>query len=424
MIEFLDKKKLNILKIERDSIFNFFLEPKNLGNNRNFNHIGLLSGLPGIILTIVDGLTSAEISEQKKTVLFYIKKTFEIVEETPYLTPSYCDGLAGYGYFLLEIRKLKIVLEDTSLSLEINEILIEIDEILTEQIPKFVEHKNFDIMHGLIGLGLFFLAKKDKNKVLKITEILIQNSYITEKGGVYWKKYDTYDTYSTILDTGNAHGIGANIYFLTKVLSNGIELSIKRKSELTDLIQNSINFYFEIIQNLSPNIYCYFPLKINFESFQKNNFNPENSRLGWCYGDLGTLYTLLMASNQIKNNQLILDITERLIIVSKRKIEDESYTVDAGFCHGTSGMAILWYNIFTITQRIEFRTVALYWLDETLKKKIKMDNTYEINYGFIIEDSLQKNFSILEGLSGVLSCYNKFINKTTERVEDILMIKY
>lgn len=425
------KIDINVEKVIKQEIFDiskFLLDWDNIKDNRNANHIGLLAGLPGVILTLYEnhiisptGILKPQNHELRK----YILKTFEIIEDKEYISPTYCDGLAGYGVFLLKLKNNNFLdKNDTELHNQINEILEDIDDVLAEQLNIFYKNDNLDILHGLLGLGLYFIERESQTNVIEVINILNKKKCRTQEGDIYWKKYDAYDSYDTILDMGNAHGMGANIFFLTKVLSKEIFLTDDLKIIVTDLIDNSISFYLKNVQKISKEINCYFPLKINSDKFEKNIVTPSNSRLGWCYGDLAVLYTLLMASIKIEKKEYERIIIEKLLFVANRKYENEKQIIDAGFCHGTSGIALLFLNIYHLTKNEVFWECANYWLKLTINKKDVTQLNGYVDYDFIINNSSEKNISILEGLTGVLACYLKFLNSETRIVEELLMIKY
>jgi hypothetical protein len=392
---------------------------------RNSNHIGILSGLPGIILSLFEYAKINPIVNDKEVLNEYIHKTIKILENTEKLSPTYCDGLAGYGIFFLKLKTNKFIDKNNEeLNKQIDEILEEIDEVLEEHIDIYNKKNNLDILHGLLGIGLYFIERENKIRVNDIVKILSAKKITTKEGYVYWKKYDSYDVFDTILDMGNAHGIGANIFFLSKVLSKKIFLTEDLTIVVNDLIDNSINFYLNNTQIITKEIYSYYPFKILATDFEQNTLTAANSRLGWCYGDLGVLYTLLMASILLQKKSFEKVILERLVFVASRTLEKEKHSIDAGFCHGTCGIAILFLNIYYVSNNEVFWETANYWLKETINKKNVAQSNEYVDYGFAIENTMEKNISIIEGLAGVLICYHKFLYSDAPILEELLMIKY
>ncbi|WP_375563077.1 lanthionine synthetase LanC family protein [Bernardetia sp. OM2101] len=406
---------MDIVK-EVENITDYLSDWERIKHVRNARHIGLLAGMPGLILTLsqTQPLSNREVIEE------YIHKTFDILNESTHISPTYCDGLAGYGYVLLQLQKKKLI-HTPSLQQDIDAVLSEIDEILQEQIVSLSEQNNFDILHGLVGVGLYFLERENIENLEKIVQLTISQTSQTEDGFIYWTKYDKYDYYDTIIDFGNAHGMGANIFFLSKVLSRNILLS-ELNSKIKEIVVAAIEFYLNHLQKLDDVIYCYFPLKIKATDFHNKSYKAENSRLGWCYGDLGILYTLLHTINLLGINKHYDSIVSMLRTVAQRRDYEQNFTIDAGFCHGTSGLAIMFLNIYKITNEEFFLETANYWLEQTKAHKEKEKGN--INYGFVIVNSIEENLSILEGLAGVLVCYQKFLEWDTSTAEEILMIKY
>ncbi|MGG8497558.1 lanthionine synthetase LanC family protein [Tenacibaculum sp. TC6] len=220
--------------------------------------------------------------------------------------------------------------------------------------------------------------------------------------------------------------MGANIFFLTKVLTKDyIEDSVK--SRIITIIDNAIQFFLKYEQQINEKIFSFYPVKMEYEDYVNKNIVIQNSRLGWCYGDLGILYTLLFASKKIHNESYVSKIVEMLKHVASRKFEDENhkkFIIDAGFCHGTSGIAILFRNIYDITGDDLFLKTSNYWIEKTLVQRKKEQGEDSIDYGLDIKGTDKQNISVLEGLAGILLCYNKFLGKDTTASEELLMIKY
>ncbi len=411
------------LKSEVNLIYDYLSSWDSIKEIRNTNHIGLLSGLPGVILSLSEYSDDESKKDYFKT---YIEKTFDIVNKADHLTPTFCDGLAGYGFFLLQLKEENLLKNDSELENDINEVLEEVDEILIPQVEELYSHGNFDILHGLLGIGFYFLKRDNISMVMKVVNIIIEDACKSEDGYIFWKKYDGYDRFATVIDLGNAHGIGANIFFLTKVLTKDyIEDFVK--SRITTIIDNAIQFFLKYEQQINEKIFSFYPVKMEYEDYVNKNIVIQNSRLGWCYGDLGILYTLLFASKKIHNESYVSKIVEMLKHVASRKFEDENhkkFIIDAGFCHGTSGIAILFRNIYDITGDDLFLKTSNYWIEKTLVQRKKEQGEDSIDYGLDIKGTDKQNISVLEGLAGILLCYNKFLGKDTTASEELLMIKY
>jgi lantibiotic biosynthesis protein len=412
------KKKL---EREVENILGFIQNWENISKSRNSNHLGLFSGLTGLIVVLLDIYTKQQSLVEKQKIKEYFLHSLDIIENNETLLASYCDGLSGYGFFLLKLKQSNVFLDETDaeILIQIDDILVQIDEILEEQIEVFFEQDNHDLLHGVIGLGIYFLEKDKLDLVNKIVGFLIERSSIKDDQ-VFWKKYDKYKTYTTVIDMGNAHGNSSILYFLSKIL-----VKIPTDERIKNLIKGNITFYLKNKQALNDSICTYFPTLINATDFENNTHKPENSRLAWCYGDLGTLYTLLIVTIQINENVIYNDIVAMLKNLAQRRLETESFVIDSGFCHGTSGIAVIFDKIYNHTGKNIFLETSKYWIEETLKYKNKELNSIpSIGYSFQITDTNEQNFSLLEGLTGLLYCYLNFLFQDMPLTDETLLLKF
>jgi hypothetical protein len=394
---------------------------KNISKSRNTNHLGLFSGLTGLIIVLLDCHSKKPMIVEKKVIKEFILYTFAIIENNETIMTSYCDGIAGYGFFLNKLKKNNFFLEDSDKEIfnQIDDLLNQIDEILEEQIDVFFLQDNYDILHGAVGLGIYFLERDKLDFVFKILDFLVEKSTTIEEE-VFWKKYDKYMSFTTVIDMGNAHGNSSILYFLTKILKKTPE-----NKRIKKLIYGNINFYLKNKQLIGNNIFTHYPTLINANDFINKTHMPENSRLAWCYGDLGALYTLLIVTNQICENQMYNDVVSMLEKVANRRLETESFEIDAGFCHGSSGIAIIFDKIYEHTGMNVFLETSKYWIRETLKHKLKESNSkLSARYDFPIVDTNEQNISLLEGLTGILFCYSKFTLQEMPITEEALFLKF
>ena len=410
------KKKV---KEEVDLILEFILNWDEISNEEDVKNIALLSGLPSITILLLDYYTKFPSINLKLKIKEYVIKSIDIIEVQDKIFPSYCAGLAGYGFFLLKLKQTDILSEDIEILNQIDEISNQIDEILEEQIDIDFLDDNFDILHGVLGVGLYFLERDKLSFVDKIVDKLVETSF-SKEDQIYWKKYDKFKAVDSIIDMGNAHGNSSIIYFLSKILSKN-----PKNEQVKELIKKSINFYLNNCQELNDEIYSYFPHQIITKEFDEGINKPGNSRFAWCYGDLGVLNTLLMSSKLIEDDKMYLNILDKLKNIANRKYETEVFTIDAGFCHGSSGIAIIFNKIHKLTGIKTFSKESEYWVNITLGEKNKSNNSIKnLGYSFPINDNKNHSLTLLEGLAGLLFCYLNFLYDDMPFTEETLLIKF
>ncbi|PZR19475.1 MAG: hypothetical protein DI539_13840 [Flavobacterium psychrophilum] len=409
-----------LLKSEVDailaSLYSWQFTPKQV----NTNDLSLMSGHPGAIAMLVDIYNNDPSVVSKKTIQDCIQVTFSILENAQEFYPTYCGGLAGYGYFLLKLSNTHFFTDDSDQEIidTIEEIIIQIDELLIEQLDINLHHDNVDILHGAVGMGIYFLERDNIICINKIVDKLEKDAKYRD-GGLYWQKYEQYRLFTTVVDMGLAHGNASLLYFLAKVFTKDT-----KNEKVKKLISDSIRFHIDNAQQLNVEISSYFPHMIDALHFDSSSHTSENSRLAWCYGDLGVLHTLLIASITINEENLYDQIITMAENASKRKSKENTGVIDVGFCHGSSGIAAIFQSFYDLTKNIKFLEASQHWLSYTLSCKdqtLKADET--AGYSFFVDNKKIADLSLLEGVGGVLFSYCKSLYQDMPLTDEILFLK-
>lgn len=127
---------------------------------------------------------------------------------------------------------------------------------------------------------------------------------------------------------------------------------------------------------------------------------------GWCSGYLGIGYLLYetaesMADEQLKTFSLSL-LTNGII--------DHTLVKDAGFCHGSAGIAYLYRRLYQKTGSLYFHDAATHWCNATL------DYTSDINgatrYKSYKGNTFYRSLSLLDGIAGTGLVLLSFLSET------------
>ena len=307
-------------------------------------------------------------------------------------------GLAGIGYVF------DIINQDPDLDIDLSDFLDEVDEALIDVVKNFIKNKNYDILHGMLGLGLYFLRRGDFSVIETIIEEL-HNSSIKKDNCIAWNRYDDFMIKENIYDFGLAHGISGIIYFLGKCYKNEIQ-----KDLCKTLINGSIAFLEENEQNFKKNG-AYYPNKLICSQYDFGKKEEQFSRFAWCYGDLGILNTLLLVATWTGDTQLKKRCIDKLIMNSSRTSVAETSIEDSGFCHGTSGVSLIYKNCYDLTKNSHFLKTSLFWLQQTFIYECHDFSESSCGHLFVLErDKKQKDISLLAGLGGVLLSYLSYLN--------------
>lgn len=108
------------------------------------------------------------------------------------------------------------------------------------------------------------------------------------------------------------------------------------------------------------------------------------------------------------NNSVIDKAIEILRYAAQyRRDKKENLVLDAGLCHGSAGIAIIFYRMWWNTHLKEFKSACDYWIQETLQFS-KFEKGLAGYLSLANNNELYQDWSLLEGISGiglVLMCY-------------------
>lgn len=128
-----------------------------------------------------------------------------------------------------------------------------------------------------------------------------------------------------------------------------------------------------------------------------SSFYPQvdDSRLGWCYGDLTIALTLHRAGIAL-NKSAWCDLARSIARNAANRDAVASCIADAGICHGSMGLVLIFRLLAVQLQDKQLHLAADQWLAWTCKK-------YQQNglVGLYPKHHQQDQNSLLEGLAGV-----------------------
>ncbi len=350
---------------------------KNISNNS-----GLLNGQMGELLFLAH---YDEIRGRHSDILPLIDDQ-NIIRNTDTLV--YSNGLCGIlsGLKILECLGTGYVFDFNTNSM---------NSLISVEIDKCMSNKNYDFIYGALGMLLCqLLISGDKELIVKsLNAINKQKENIDSM--IFFTSYNRKTFETNYCNLGLAHGMAAMINILGQ-----LNFVIKDKVLTKSLLQGLHHFYKqkENIDELSL-----FPYGVSCKS------KIRKSRLAWCYGDPGIGISFLNAGVYSQSNDLIEYGVEILDQAQKRKDLKENMVYDPFFCHGTSGLAMIFLNAYKKTGMQSFKLSAEYWLYKTIDFVEKSDITKNPN-------------GLLEGLSGVGLCLLSFDLKENLPWEKLLLI--
>ena len=331
-----------------DNIYKILMTSELPGN------VGLLAGTSGIALFIAyyDRIILQSNSLNPRIVEI-LEHNIKCIDSGNRIH-SICSGISGFGWLCEHLRKMGI------LSQEDVEFLDDVDPFLYKQMMVDIKRGYYDYLHGALGVGTYFLSRLEKKDVsVYLNDLLtgLENSSIPcENGGIKWMSLLDPETGKEGYNISLSHGMSSIAAFLIRLHYLNFE-----KERVDKLLFGTILYILDQTTYVEGNL-SYFP-SWSKESSEGNNY----SRLGWCYGDLGIACVLRRAAIALKKKEWENTTLEVLHHNADRRNLQKNLINDAGFCHGSAGIAHIFLNLYLNTRVEKFRETLDYWLDITLQ---------------------------------------------------------
>ncbi|SDH45589.1 Lanthionine synthetase C-like protein [Pedobacter terrae] len=373
--------------------------------------IGIYTGLSGDIIFLAQNYIQDFDDKILDKINELLDCCLEYLEIGEYNNPTFSAGIAGYAWVVNYLVENEIIDKDS------NEVLEVLDPFLKREIKNMLIHQNYDLLNGALGIGIYFLKRKDFGAVEELIEYLddrkikIGNEYLWE---VDKRQYQM----GFVFDFSLAHGAAGILYFLNKCEQQGI-----RSATCQKLIDGILCFFQNNLQD-HEKIGSYFGNRIDRSEYYSNSKTEMMSRVGWCYGDLSILHTINgLLSSSYGIGHLRDEAASMLKNTAKRFSVESSLVCDAGFCHGSSGNAFIFRDLFLKTDIEEFRLASEFWIDKTISF-LKSSGDEQPKYVFIGgENSMEVECdNLLEGTLGIGITYNYFLFNNLPAFKDIFML--
>ncbi len=364
--------------------------------------IGLLSGSSGIALFL---FYYSRFYDDK----FFEEKAMDILESTvEQITANeihtFCNGISGFCWSIHHLLKHKFLHEENS------ELIEPFDNYLCRNIIAELSVGNIDFLHGAVGTANYLLKRIENNKVRDtISEILNQlnQQKICLDKSSCWKYIRDYETNEKIINISLSHGLSGTCIFLSNAYKAGINQALTK-----ELSESSIEFLLNQ-EITTPDRHSMFP------TFALNNDSMVDlwSRLGWCYGDLGVAFAIWHYSQTFNDKTLENKAIEIFLHSAQRRNLKKNSISDAGICHGTAGLALIFRRIYLNTKMEIFKSTSEYWLKKTLRISVQEN-------GFTGFTDSEGNFNpnLLEGIAGIGLVLLSFATDTEPIWDECLLL--
>lgn len=238
--------------------------------------------------------------------------------------------------------------------------LSEVDTELATLLSESPWTRDYDLISGLAGMGVYALERLPRPTARKCLEQIVDRLEETAErrdGGLTWHtdpnlltEYQLRTTPDGYYNLGLAHGVPGVVGLLGQICAAGILVERSR-----DLLDGAVAW----MLNSSR------PGDVSFPYWTGPGLERSRTRLAWCYGDPGVAAALLVAGRCVQEPAWERHAIEIALRSASRPAGDAG-VVDASLCHGAAGLGHIYNRIYQRTGNEEIRAAAVTWIEAAL----------------------------------------------------------
>ncbi|WP_375771530.1 lanthionine synthetase C family protein [Archangium gephyra] len=275
------------------------------------------------------------------------------IEEQP-LPPWFYAGFSGIAWSIERLGALGVPSIDG---------LEEIDEALLALVSRRPWTADYDLIAGLVGLGVYALERLPRPEAVRCLEEIVarleERSLRAGPGLSWWTPPQLLPEHQRAVypegyfNLGAAHGVPAVVALLALCARAGVA-----EPKARELAAGGARW---LLANASPD-----SPGVRFLPCVAPGVPPRFSRAAWCYGDPGVVLCLLVAARALPDRELERAALELAREAARRPAEDCGVK-DAGVCHGAAGLGHIYNRLYQATREPLFKEVATSWFSRALE---------------------------------------------------------
>lgn len=343
---------------------------------------GVLSGLPGTALffSYFDRLQGTDRHRERIEAL--VVRSFDLVQARWY-PASFCSGLSGllWAAFHLSGRGAPALEPDWE----------EVEDFLTGAMKEYAGKNDFDFLHGANGI-FYLLLEHHKAVPFGVLEEHIERLHAFalpgREGALAWESVVDIRSPKKVYNLSLSHGMSSTIILLAEFLRQ-----FPGHARATALLEGAVLFLLQS-KNGAGQAASLFPNYVSHQPYARQ------SRLGWCYGDLGIGLALKKAAGALGRQDWDREADSIFLHAARRLDLQEGHVRDASLCHGSAGIAHIFNRMYQETGLAALQSTALYWYEQTLRLASFEDGPagYKLYKG---EGEWKNETNLLEGIAGI-----------------------
>lgn len=303
----------------------------------------------------------------------------------------FASGFPGIAWLVKHQANLGLLGKESDILLE------DIDDYVYQALPAYLQSNKSDVFYGYAGLTLYLLERDTCHRPGAIAQVQqqLETSVQEVAVGAWWKNEKEED-----LNFGLAHGLPGILKFICHLGSHGA-----LNERLLYLLGKSAAW-------LSRQAFQTAGVSVFPNGIKPGQPPPfADSRLAWCYGDLGVALALVDAQKLVGdadlyhfNDQLLDRLASRPVESAFLKYDEELRCYDNCLCHGTAGITYLYFKLFLKTGHDGIYRRLQEWitvLQDNLAKMLSALKALPVRQERILQQLICcDDYNLLHGISG------------------------
>lgn len=271
------------------------------------------------------------------------------------LNYSFCSGHTGPFWLLDHLNRHQF------LEMDMEYLASDFITATIIQSNYHLQCKNFDFLHGSIGMCNFLLSYAGRADVKAHLEhfvaVLAASSKMTDKGRSLPIFYTHEEPTGIYVDAFSlAHGSCSALILLTKIYQAGILSEVCKQ-----LITESITFILQHkIKRDADSLHALYPAILD------GKHSNVDSRLSWCYGDLNVALALWHCGKALSEQHWMDEALHIMHYNIRRNTDETAGIIDNCFCHGSGGIAAFYRKFWFETKDPAFYQCAEHWHNKAI----------------------------------------------------------
>jgi len=266
--------------------------------------------------------------------------------------PSFYGGFSGVAWAVAHI---------TNPADDPDDPVVEVDQELLSHLDASPWRGDYDLVSGLVGFGVYALERLPRPGAVKTLRRIVDHLESTAEradGGLTWRtsphllgarqRDDCPDGHFNL---GLAHGVPGVVALLGLVSGAGVSAEKARR-----ILDGAVTWLLRQKRSDEGS---------RFSHWVVPGVVAGDCRSAWCYGDPGVAAALFLAARSVGEPVWEREAVEIALHAGRRRPEAAG-VLDAGLCHGASGLGHLFNRMWQGTGNEDLRRAATFWLERAL----------------------------------------------------------